>query len=144
MREADAVAYLHCTPMRDGGRGRIINFSSSAGIAGNADAGAYSASKGAVLAWTRVIATEWARHGIRANAVVPAISTPMYDYRRAQLGPEALAARDEATARRILLGGKLGDADLDFAPVMVFLASDGARFITGQTLPVDGGATFLT
>ncbi|MDX6505794.1 MAG: hypothetical protein QOG06_438 [Gaiellaceae bacterium] len=98
-----------------------------------------------MLAWTRTVAREWAPHGIRVNAVAPMIWTPMYDKRRERLPtPEAVAAHDRDKAARIPLGGKLGDPDLDFAPVMVFLASDGARFITGQTLAVDGGGMMLT
>jgi NAD(P)-dependent dehydrogenase (short-subunit alcohol dehydrogenase family) len=130
-------------PMRRSGGGSIINFASSAGLDGNAGAGAYSASKGGVLAWTRVIATEWGRHGIRANAVAPAIVTPMYERSKASLREDERAARDADLARRILLGDTLGDADRDFAPVMVFLASDAARFMTGQTIAVDGGLVFV-
>lgn len=73
------------------------------------------------------------------NAVLPYIATPMYARFREALSPEDLAAHDEATAEQIPLGGKFGDADLDLAPVLVFLAGDGARFITGQIIPVDGG-----
>ena len=59
--------------------------------------------------------------------------------RGAALTPEDLAAHDKATAEQIPLGGKFGDPDKDLAPVMVFLASEASRFITGQLLPVDGG-----
>jgi NAD(P)-dependent dehydrogenase (short-subunit alcohol dehydrogenase family) len=130
-------------PMRRNGGGSIINFGSSAGLHGNGGAGAYSASKGGILAWTRVIATEWGRHGIRANAVAPAIVTPMYESSSAGLSEADRTARDASLASRILLGDTLGDADRDFAPVMVFLASDAARFITGQTIAVDGGLVFV-
>ena len=47
-------------------------------------------------------------------------------------------------ARAIPLGGKLGDADRDIAPVVVFLASDASHFVTGQSVPVDGGMVLLT
>lgn len=119
--------------------GRIINFGSAAGLTGMPGAAHYSASKGAVLAWTRTVAQEWARHGITVNAVAPMIWTPMYDTHRAKMSAEALAAHDHHLSTIIPLGGKLGNAERDLAPVMVFLASDGARFITGQTLSVDGG-----
>jgi NAD(P)-dependent dehydrogenase (short-subunit alcohol dehydrogenase family) len=130
--------------MRDAG-GRIVNFGSRAGVQGTAGAAHYAASKGAVLAWTRSIAREWAPYGIRVNAVAPMIWTDMYDLRRERLAtPEAVAEHDRAKVALIPLGGKLGDPDLDFAPVMVFLAGDGARFITGQTLPIDGGGMMLS
>lgn len=124
--------------MREQG-GRIINFGSAAGLNGMPGAAHYSASKGAVLAWTRTVAQEWARYGITVNAVAPMIWTPMYDTHRAKMSAEQLAEHDRHLASIIPLGGKLGDADRDLAPVMVFLASDGSRFMTGQTLNVDGG-----
>jgi 3-oxoacyl-[acyl-carrier protein] reductase len=130
-------------PMRDGGGGSIINFGSSAGMKGEFRAGAYSASKGAVLAWTRVIASEWGRDGIRANAMAPAIRTPMYEKSSASLSEAERVARDRALASRMLLGDTLGDPDQDFAPAMVFLASDESRFITGQTIAVNGGLLFV-
>ena len=63
----------------------------------------------------------------------------MYDTTRSGMTPEALAAHDRGMAMTIPLGGRLGDPDRDMTPVLVFLVSDGARFITGQTLAVDGG-----
>ena len=129
--------------MRDDG-GAIINFSSGAGIQGLVGRGTYAASKGAVLGWTRTIAREWARWGIRVNAVAPAILTPMAEAATARLSERERALENRMLAVAIPLGGKLGDADRDMAPVMVFLASDASRFITGQTLCVDGGAVFLS
>jgi NAD(P)-dependent dehydrogenase (short-subunit alcohol dehydrogenase family) len=115
--------------MRHSG-GTILNFGSDAGLTAMPLLGAYSASKGGVMAWNRTIAGEWARYGIRANSVVPAIATPMTG-----AGGEA----GQAIYSGVPLGGKLGDPARDFAPVMVFLASDGARFITGQIISVNGG-----
>lgn len=129
--------------LRDGG-GRIINFASGAGINGMKGAATYSATKGAVLAWTRTIAREWARFGITANAIAPAIWTPMFEEHRSRLTMTELEALDARHAERIPLGGRLGDPDLDMAPVLVFLAGDGSRFITGQTLCVDGGMVMLS
>ncbi len=119
--------------------GRIVNFASAAGALGLRGCAHYAASKGAVLAWTRTIAQEWGRYGIAANAVAPGMWTPMYDTTRAGMSPEQLEAHDRGMAMMIPLGGRLGDPDTDMAPVLVFLASDAARFITGQTLAVDGG-----
>jgi len=124
--------------MRDHG-GRILNFGSDAGLNPYPGGGHYSASKGAVMAWTRTAAVEWARYGITVNSVVPAIWTPMYDEYRARMSAEELATHDAAMAATVPLGGRLGDPVRDLAPVMVFLAGDGARFITGQIISVNGG-----
>jgi NAD(P)-dependent dehydrogenase (short-subunit alcohol dehydrogenase family) len=124
--------------------GRIVNFASGAGVTGMPGAAAYAATKGAVLAWTRTIALEWGRYGIIANAVVPAIRTDMADEHRARLDPDQQVELDERHAREIPLGGRLGDPELDFAPVAVFLVSDASRFITGQTICVNGGKLLVT
>lgn len=126
-------------PHLKGKGGRIVNFASAAGAAGLRGCAHYSASKGAVLAWTRTIAQEWGRYGVTANAIAPGMWTPMYETTRSRLNAEELAAHDQGMAMMIPLGGRLGDPDRDMAPVLVFLVSDGARFITGQTIPVDGG-----
>jgi NAD(P)-dependent dehydrogenase (short-subunit alcohol dehydrogenase family) len=122
-----------------GAGGAIINFGSESGLTAEVNNAVYGASKAAVHTWTRSVAREWGRHGIRVNAVLPYIVTPMYLNFRAALSPEELAAHERATAEQIPLGGKFGDAALDLAPVLVFLAGEGSKFITGQLLPVDGG-----
>lgn len=119
--------------------GRILNFASAAGVMGLPGCAHYSAAKAAVLGWSRTIAKEWAGYGITVNALAPGMWTPMYEAHRARLDAQQLKAHDEMMARAIPLGGRLGDPDRDMAPVLVFLLSDGARFITGQTLAVDGG-----
>lgn len=119
--------------------GRIINFASAAGVMGVPGLAHYSAAKAAVLGWTRTAAKEWGKHGIAVNAVAPGMWTPMYEHFRARLDEVQLKAHDTMMAGQIPLGGRLGDPDRDMAPVLVFLVSDGARFITGQTLAVDGG-----
>lgn len=119
--------------------GRIINFASAAGAVGLRGCAHYSASKGAVLAWTRAVAQEWGVHGISVNAIAPGMWTPMYESTRSGMTTEQLEFHDRGMASLIPLGGKLGDPDRDMAPVLVFLASDASRFITGQTLAVDGG-----
>jgi NAD(P)-dependent dehydrogenase (short-subunit alcohol dehydrogenase family) len=123
--------------------GSIINFGSGAGIRGQRGSAHYSASKAAVMSWTRVVAQEWASHKIRVNSVVPAIWTQMYDEYRSRMSDQERTIHDMAMAHVIPLGGKLGDADRDAAPLMVFLASDMSRFITGQAIPVDGGMVML-
>ncbi len=128
--------------LKDAG-GRILNFASAAGVQGYPMKAAYAASKGAVVAWSRSIAVEWARFAITVNCIAPAIWTPMYDTTRAAMTPEQLAEHDAMMARAVPLGGKLGDIDRDFVPVIAFLAGDGARFITGQVIPVDGGTLMM-
>ena len=132
----NGAAYRH---MVGQGSGAIINFGSESGLTAEINNAVYGASKAAVHTWTRSVAREWGPKGIRVNAVLPYVVTPMYAHFRAALSPEDLAEHDKATAEQIPLGGKFGSPDDDVAPVLVFLAGEGSRFITGQLLPVDGG-----
>jgi 3-oxoacyl-[acyl-carrier protein] reductase len=131
----NAAAYRYMK----GTGGAIINFGSESGLTAEVNNAVYGASKAAVHTWTRSVAREWGRYGIRVNAVLPYVVTPMYTRFRAALSPEELAAHDRSTADQIPLGGKFGDPTVDLAPVLVFLAGEGSKFITGQLLPVDGG-----
>ncbi len=123
--------------------GHIINFTSAGGIQGYKGKAAYAASKGAVTAWTRSVAMEWAQYNIRVNMIAPTIWTPMYDKTRAAMTPEELKAHDAFMAASIPLGGKLGDAQKDFAPIMAFLASEDAHYLTGQVICIDGGTLMM-
>ncbi|CAN5338235.1 SDR family oxidoreductase [soil metagenome] len=123
--------------------GRILNFASAAGVVGLPNKSAYAASKGAVLGFTRTVAAEWAKYNITVNAIAPAIWTPMYDKTRSEMTPEQLSAHDAMMAKAVPIGGKLGDIDSDFVPVMAFYASRGAGFMTGQTISVDGGTLMV-
>lgn len=131
----NGAAYRH---MQERG-GSIINFGSESGLTAEVNNAVYGSSKAAVHAWTRSVAREWGPKNIRVNAVLPYVVTPMYTEFRAALSPEDLASHDRATAEQIPLGGKFGDPDQDLSPVLVFLAGEGSRFITGQLMPVDGG-----
>lgn len=119
--------------------GNIINFGSRSGLTSELDNAVYGATKGAVHTWTRSVAQEWGPSGVRVNAVLPYVVTPMYEKFREAMSPDDLAKHDEEVRSSIPLGGKFGDPARDLAPVMVFLASDATRYITGQMFPVDGG-----
>jgi NAD(P)-dependent dehydrogenase (short-subunit alcohol dehydrogenase family) len=128
--------------LREGG-GAILNFASGAGVRGYPQHGHYASSKGAVLSWTRTAAAEWGRYGVTANAICPGMRTPMYEATRTHLSPDQLRLHDERLAANTPIDGKLGVPSRDLAPLMVFLASAGARFITGQPLVCDGGRTMV-
>jgi NAD(P)-dependent dehydrogenase (short-subunit alcohol dehydrogenase family) len=125
------------------GGGAILNFASAAGVQGLPNKAAYAASKGAVLAWTRTVAREWAPYRITVNAIVPGIWTAMYDKTRSELTADQLAAHDAQMSHTVPLGGRLGDVERDFVPVMAFYASAAAHFLTGQTIAIDGGMTMI-
>jgi NAD(P)-dependent dehydrogenase (short-subunit alcohol dehydrogenase family) len=133
------AAFLH---MRESG-GSIINMGSVEGVRGFAGNACYAASRGAVMAWTRSVALEWGRHKVRVNCVAPAIHTEIFERQRQQMDAATLGMVDAHIAASIPLGGKMGDPLQDLAPVLAFLASDDARFITGQVLAVDGGLMML-
>lgn len=110
--------------------GKIINISSVSGLMGNAAQANYTAAKGGVIALTKTVARELASRGVNCNAVAPgAIETPM----TANMDQDALKA---------LIGtvpmGHMGQPE-DIAECVAFLASDKAKYITGEVIRVDGG-----
>jgi NAD(P)-dependent dehydrogenase (short-subunit alcohol dehydrogenase family) len=129
--------------MRKDGGGRIVNFGSGEAVMGSPISALYAATKGAVSAWTRSIAKAWASEGVTAVALAPAMQTPGADRLRDFLGPAAADLIDQQIKASIPLGGALGDPARDLGPVLVFLASEGSRFITGQLIAVDGGLVML-
>lgn len=121
--------------------GRIINIASIAGFVSRGHVGSYNASKGAVISFTKSLAVELAPHGIAANAIAPGF------LRTAQMQDERgndLTQTDDFVAwyveRRHIPMARAGEAH-DVAGIAVFLASDYCRYLTGQTLIVDGGLT---
>lgn len=118
--------------------GNILNFTSASAFIISPGQAHYAASKGAVNCWSRTIAKEWMPYRIRVNMIAPCIKTPMYEQMRAMMTPEQLAAHDASMAE-LCIGGQMGDMETDFVPVMAFMASDSSKFITGQTISVDGG-----
>ena len=115
--------------------GRVIVTSSVSAIHGQRLRVAYSGTKGALSAMVQALAVEWGPRGCTVNAVGPGITrTPLVEgYMKEH--PERVEAAIAHTPLR-----RIGEP-ADIAPVVVFLASDGARFITGQTIFVDGGLT---
>jgi NAD(P)-dependent dehydrogenase (short-subunit alcohol dehydrogenase family) len=117
----------------DAGGGAIVNTASTAALSGHPWAAAYSASKGGVLALTKVIAVEYAREGIRANCVCPgSIDTPITgDF----VFPEGADAR--LVKRLMAIDRPRGPETV--AAAIAFLASDDAAHVNGESLRVDGG-----
>jgi 2-deoxy-D-gluconate 3-dehydrogenase len=111
---------------------RVINTSSIFALAGASKWSAYSAAKAGLLALTRTLAVEWARHGVRVNAVVPGnVETEMT---AEALADPALRAYAEGRTPTRRIG-----IPSDIAPAVCFLAGTGSEFITGTALTVDGG-----
>jgi NAD(P)-dependent dehydrogenase (short-subunit alcohol dehydrogenase family) len=122
----------HAVPMMaDGGGGSIINMSSGASLKGDRTRTAYGVSKAGVNALTMYVATSHGKKGIRVNTILPGLV--ITDAVRAHLKEEVLASLSKAT-----LTPAVGQPE-DIADVVVFLASDESRYITGQMLAVDGG-----
>lgn len=120
-------------PMLAQGRGVILNLSSIGGVLGLTPRNAYSAAKAGIGMMTRTLGCEWAAQGIRVNAIAPGyMMTPFFQ----RLLDEGKL--DGERIRRRTPAGRFGTAQ-NIADAMLFLASDQAEFITGVTLPVDGG-----
>lgn len=120
--------------MRAGGYGRIVNVCSLNGVNAHMGTVHYNASKEALRTMTRTAAREWAPYGITANAICPGAKTTAFTAFQAA-NPEMAAAAEAGNPM-----GRMGDPEADVAPAAAFLASDGARYVTGNTLFVDGGS----
>jgi 2-hydroxycyclohexanecarboxyl-CoA dehydrogenase len=121
--------------MQERGYGRIVNIASDAGRVGSSGEAVYSAAKGGIIAFTKTIARETARQGIAVNCVCPGPTDTPLLARFTAANPRLVDA-----LQRAIPMGRLGQP-ADVAPAVAFLASDGAAFITGQTLSVSGGLT---
>ncbi|MCQ2581825.1 MAG: 3-oxoacyl-[acyl-carrier-protein] reductase [Alphaproteobacteria bacterium] len=130
LRAAFKTCRAAIMPMMKQRFGRIINMASIIGTIGGAGQANYAASKGGLIAMTKSIAAEVASRGITANAIAPGfIQTPMTDVLPDELKKTYLAQ---------IPAGRFGTPD-DIANVCVFLASDEASYINGQTIHVNGG-----
>ncbi|MCL6498854.1 MAG: SDR family oxidoreductase [Firmicutes bacterium] len=120
------------------GGGVVVNISSDAGRVGSSGETVYSGAKGAVIAFSKALAREVARHNIRVNVVAPGITDTPLLQQIIQAGNEKLidAIVRSTPLRRMARPEEVAEA-------VVFLASDRASFITGQTLSVSGGLTMV-
>jgi NAD(P)-dependent dehydrogenase (short-subunit alcohol dehydrogenase family) len=119
------------------GGGSIVNIASIAATRA-VSGGSYAAAKGGILGYTRQVARELAARGVRMNCVSPGyMRTPMTTGERMGLDPAAQEARVEAFGRRVPMQ-RTGSVD-DIAAAVAYLASDDARYVTGQEIVVDGG-----
>ncbi|HEY4331806.1 MAG TPA: SDR family oxidoreductase [Ilumatobacteraceae bacterium] len=120
--------------MRAQGRGNVINLCSLNGVNAHIGTAEYNSAKEALRSLSRTAAREWAPHGIIVNVICPAAKSAAFHAVMAR-NPELVAGADAANPM-----GYLGDPERDIAPVALFLASDDAHYLTGNTLFVDGGS----
>jgi NAD(P)-dependent dehydrogenase (short-subunit alcohol dehydrogenase family) len=126
-----------CYPHLKQRGGRVINVGSGAGIDGIVGQAAYGAAKEAIRALSKTAAREWGPDGINVNVICPLAKSP---------GVEKLLELAPEMEKRMTAGNpiaRIGDCETDIGPVAVFLASDDARYVTGHTLPADGGSAIL-
>jgi 2-deoxy-D-gluconate 3-dehydrogenase len=113
-------------------KGTVVNISSVAGLGGEPDLTAYCASKGAIISFTKALAIEWARYNVTVNAIAPG-------YFRTDLNKSAL---DDVKIGPKIVGHiplrRVGQPE-EIGPLVVYLASDAAAFMTGSVLVLDGG-----
>lgn len=117
--------------------GKVINFASGAGLDGQPTQTSYAAAKEAIRAISRVAANEWGPDGINVNLISPIALTAGVEQWRDSAPDLYTAMLNKIPLRR------LGDPEQDIGQVAVFLASDDANYITGQTIMVDGGSIKL-
>jgi 2-hydroxycyclohexanecarboxyl-CoA dehydrogenase len=137
LRGVLACTHAVLASMQERGGGVIVNVASEAGRVGSQGSATYSAAKAGVIGFTKAIARESARFGVRCNAVAPGpIETPLLNSAETQLGELGARLKQamiDATAVR-----RIGEPD-EVAAVIAFLCSDDASYVTGQTVNVSGG-----
>ena len=135
-----AMNMLHCVlpGMVARGGGKVVSVASDAGRVGSSGEAVYSACKGGIIALTKTLARELAAKGVRLNTVCPGLTETnmLTEFMKGAGNPDKLAE----AYRRAIPVGRLGKP-ADIPGAILFLASDDAEFITGQTLSVSGGLT---
>jgi 2-hydroxycyclohexanecarboxyl-CoA dehydrogenase len=131
---------MHCVlpGMVARGGGKVVNIASDAGRVGSSGEGPYSACKGGIIALTKTLARELATKGVRLNTVCPGLTQTnmLAEFMKGAGNPDKL----EEAYRRAVPIGRLGKPE-DIPGAVLFLSSDDAEFITGQTISVSGGLT---
>jgi 2-hydroxycyclohexanecarboxyl-CoA dehydrogenase len=137
LRGTIAVTHAALGGMQQRGRGAIVNVASEAGRVGSQGSAVYSAAKAGVIGFTRAVARESSRFGVRVNAVAPGpIDTPLLNAapeEYGEIGERLKQGMIDATSMR-----RIGQPE-EVAAAIAFLASDDASFVTGQTINVSGG-----
>lgn len=121
-------------PLLKESKGSVINFASGAGLFGKTQQSSYAAAKEGIRGLSRVAATEWGRDNIRVNVICPLVMTPKLEMWRSEY-PEAY----EKTIKDIPMG-RMADPESDIGELCVFLSSDKASYITGETFTIQGGS----
>lgn len=125
-------------PMLEAGQGAIVNVASVLGLvgAGQIPQASYAAAKGGVVNLTRELAAQWARRGVRVNAIAPG-------WFRSEMTDDMFEdERGRAWIRKRTPMGRAGEGE-ELAGALLFLASDASSYVTGQTVAVDGGWTIV-
>jgi 2-hydroxycyclohexanecarboxyl-CoA dehydrogenase len=137
LRGTIAVTHAVVGGMQERRRGAIVSVASEAGRVGSQGSVIYSAAKGGVISFTRALARETARYGVRVNAVAPGpIETPLLNAAEeiyGEIGARLKQGMIDATALR-----RIGEPE-EVAATIAFLASEDASYVTGQTINVSGG-----
>lgn len=137
LRGVLAVTHAALPAMHERGAGAIVNVASEAGRVGSQLSTVYSATKAGVIGFTKALARESARYGVRVNAVAPGpIETPML-----RVAPEALGELGERFVAGMVAGTamKRPGRPEEVAATIAYLASEDASFVTGETVGVSGG-----
>lgn len=121
-------------PLLKESKGLVVNFASGAGLFGKISQSSYAAAKEGIRGLSRVAATEWGVDGIRVNVICPLVMTPKLEAWREEY-PETY----RKTIKDIPMG-RMADPEKDIGALCVFLASDAASYITGETFTVQGGS----